>query len=440
MRESFIKKMVKNRYFPFLVMFIILFVCHFTFKLNFGDDVFFKNINYKEIFSWLSSRYNGWSSRVIIEFTLVSMLKLPSFVWCALNSMFIVLIAYSISRIFSIKNNWIVVLSIMLYPLYEMKSAGWYATTINYIWPLSLGLFSLIPIKNYFENRNEKWYMNILYTLALIFACNQEQMCAIVFAFYLIFSIYYFVKNNKKVSLYLIFQLLLTLISLIFIFTCPGNDARKISETATWYPAFKSFRLIEKTYLGFASTFVNSVYIINLPLLVLSILLSIFIFKKTKQEIIRAISIIPTLLFTLISIFPNILNSIFPHVYSFIQSCEIYGNSINNISVGLQSISIFGIGVVFYASILYLIFKVFDKNEKWLYCLIVLAGLSSRIIMGFSPTLYASSMRTFIFYDFSIIIVIIAILEKYFRNINKKYFYTILTCLSIMQLFQTIAC
>lgn len=440
MRESFIKKIVKNKYFPFITMFIILLVCHLTFKLNFGDDVFFRNVNYREIFSWLSSRYNNWSSRIFIEFTLVSMLKLPSFVWCILNSLIIVLIVYSISRIFSIKNKWIIILSVMVYPLYEMKSAGWYATTINYIWPLSFGLFSLIPIKNIFENKKEKWYMYILYTISLIFACNHEQMCAIVFAFYLIFSIYYFIKNNKKASPYLVIQLLFALISLIFIFTCPGNAARKVSETNNWYPAFESFGMLGKTYLGFVSTFVKSVYSVNLPLLVLSILIPIFTFKKTKKEFIRLISLVPILIFLLISIFPTILNSIFPHISSFVQNSRVYGDSPNSVSIGLQSLSALGICVIFYISILFSIFKLFDGKEKWLYCLIVLAGLSSRIIMGFSPTLYASDMRTFIFYDFSIIIVIIAILEKYFRNINKKYFYTILTCLSIIQLLQTIAC
>ena len=198
--------------------------------------------------------------------------------------------------------------------------------------------------------------------------------------------------------------------------------------------------MLGKTYLGFVSTFVKSVYSVNLPLLVLSILIPIFTFKKTKKEFIRLISLVPILIFLLISIFPTILNSIFPHISSFVQNSRVYGDSPNSVSIGLQSLSALGICVIFYISILFSIFKLFDGKEKWLYCLIVLAGLSSRIIMGFSPTLYASDMRTFIFYDFSIIIVIIAILEKYFRNINKKYFYTILTCLSIIQLLQTIAC
>ena len=38
---------------------------------------------------------------------------------------------------------------ILLYPVDRMAGAGWAATTVNYVWPLSLGLFSVFVNCNF---------------------------------------------------------------------------------------------------------------------------------------------------------------------------------------------------------------------------------------------------------------------------------------------------
>lgn len=432
------KKLKNYKYLPFIILFVVMLICHMIFKLNFADDLFFQHAADNGFVDYLLSRYNIWTSRIFIEAILIIMLKLPSIFWYISDSLIITLSAYSITKLFSIKNTWWILLLVLIYPLYEASGAGWYATTINYIWPLALGLFSLIPIKNAIDNKQEKNYMYPLYVLSLLFACNQEQMCAILFAFYLIFTIFLFKKKDKKILKFILVQLLLTFVSLIFILTCPGNDVRIIEETATWYPSYANFGLIDKLFLGLVSTFYYCVYEVNILILIFSILLSIFIFKKGKNEIIRFISLIPILVYCSFTFFPSIIKSIFPHVYELINGAKIYGLSPESLSLSLQSLFIFAVSVIFFVSLLFSIYKLFGKKNNYLMSLVFLAGLFSRIILGFSPTVFASGMRTFIFFDFSIIIVLSVLFDKNKKLINQNYCYICLSITAIVQIMHTL--
>ena len=194
------KKILKNKFLSMSLIFLFLLSIHVVFKVNFNDDLWFKNIigtEYKNIFEYIPIRYNTWSSRLIIESVLIFLLACPNIIWCVLDSLIIMLIIYSIDYLFKNNKKYILILLIiLLYPLHEMKSAGWYATTLNYLWPLALGLFSFIPIKNKLIEKKEKRYMYPLYILSIIFACNQEQMCAVVLSFYIIFDIYLYKKGK----------------------------------------------------------------------------------------------------------------------------------------------------------------------------------------------------------------------------------------------------
>ena len=95
-------------------------------------------------------RYLTWTSRVLIEMTLGFIFKISGYLWVIGNVCMITLIGYSISKLFVSEDkkqmNIMILFLIMLYPIERMAGAGWAATTVNYIWPLATGLFSLISI------------------------------------------------------------------------------------------------------------------------------------------------------------------------------------------------------------------------------------------------------------------------------------------------------
>ena len=84
----------------------------------------------------------------------------------------VALAGYSISKIFvkndeNKKDNIIMLVAmILIYPIMQMNSAGWAATTINYIWPMALGLFSLATIAVTFGKKTPLIAVeNIIYML-----------------------------------------------------------------------------------------------------------------------------------------------------------------------------------------------------------------------------------------------------------------------------------
>lgn len=439
MKEK-IKKITTNKYFPIFVLFVTMILVHLILKINTKDDVWFKKIlDNQSLQKYIVDRYKTWSSRLIIETVLIGLLHLPSAVWIILDSLMFAIIAYSISKVFKLNNCWTLVLLIFIYPFLDMSGAGWYATTVNYIWSLALGLFSLIPIINFIDGKKEKKFMYPLYVISLIFGCNQEQMCAIIFGIYFLYLIYQI--KNKKISKFAIIQLILSLASLIFILTCPGNKVRNSREIITWYPSYKSFGPLTKTFLGVVSTFNSSVFNINILVLILSIILVYFTFKKNNKNqnlCIKSISIIPIVIICILNIFEKEFASLFPYIDTIIGVVKQYSDSPSNVTMGVASIFIFGISGIFYLSILITIYNMFDKKEnKIIASLVFLIGLASRFIMGFSATLFASSVRTFLFYDFAIIIVIAMKLNEEEKN-NFNKFNIIFGILAILQISNTI--
>ena len=58
--------------------------------------------------------------------------------------------------------------------------AGWYATTLNYVWPLALGLYGLSYIIQIISNEKISIAQQISYVVASLYAINQEQNVCIV--------------------------------------------------------------------------------------------------------------------------------------------------------------------------------------------------------------------------------------------------------------------
>ena len=49
-----------------------------------------------------------------------------------------------------------------------------------------------------------------------------------------------------------------------------------------------------------------------------------------------------------------------------------------------------------------------------------MVGLASKIIIGFSPTVFSSNSRTMIFFDFSMIIISILIWQQLIKKSDKR--------------------
>lgn len=441
--KDFIKK-----YYPFIILFFIVLIFNIFMNIKQADFIWFLDkAKTTNMFDYLSFRYFNWTSRIIIEFVLVGILKLNyTVIFKVINTLVMFLIPCVLLKLFSknkdIKTQIFVIILYLCYNFKLMSTAGWYATLINYMWPLLCLLIGLIPIKNYFDNKKDKWYLNILYILGIIFACNQEQSCAILFGVYLLFFIYSLL--NKKISKFSILSLIISSLSLIFILTCPGNALRSVQETMVNYPEYAKFDIIQKIGLSFTTIMTEYITDCNFILFVLCIISSIIVFKKIDKKIIKIISLIPVFTLLIFNYFYEYITRMFPKLNA-IRSVFLEDHIKEYVFDKPKILLLTFASIIFLSIIIYTIIKVLRENEKFdvknfferYYILIIfLIGLVSRLIIGFSSSIFESGFRTNIFFDFSIMSVTILLINKYekYLKIEKKYIIILLSIVSIFNI------
>lgn len=430
-----IKKPLLNQpLYLYIGLFLFMLAYHSFLDTQLNDDIWFSHsLDNRSLFEYLLWRYHTWSSRLLLETVLIFFVKGSPWLWRIFDSLVVVLLVYSLLELFSINNKYkgyeacIIIGLIGLYPFIELSSAGWVATTVNYLWPLAFGVYALIPIAKITKNKRISIFDEATCILSLLIACNAEQMAAILFCLYLFFFLFYLKKDmfkEKRQKYYCICNMIVSFLSLIFIITCPGNDNRKLVELH-WFEGFESLSLVQKLAMGFVSTSSELFYVKNQIYFVFISLILIAIWMKYKNYWLRLIGSGPLLFYFfceyIIKLFFVKTSSL--QVYNPLQfiAQSAYQNDFGGaIFYGICIINLFLVFLLFYE-----FYLLFNKNLFQLCILIYSAGLFSRIIVGLSPTFFVSGERTAIFLEFSIIcLCIILILHTAFhqsRQINIKY-------------------
>lgn len=426
MKEK-IQKFLKSENIALLALFILeIGLMIFITPNRYDDQVFLESVTGKSVWSYVGPRYYNWSSRLIIEFVLCSVLKISKYLWILIEALMVTLAGYSIAKLFvknneNKKENFIMLVSmILIYPIMQMNSAGWAATTINYMWPMATGLFSLIPIRKIWDGEKIKFWQYPLYVFALLFAGNQEQSCAILFGTYLLFTVLIILKN-KKIHPFIIVQDLLIIASLIFILTCPGNNIRTQTEIANQFKDFEMLTILDKIGVGLTATMGLIIDKGNIVFAIMSLIISVYIFMNYKEKLYRVISLVPVFSIFGLCYFRTNINAMFPFFGSLKtllieEQVMLTAANCNNL---LNVIPIIFAAANFICLImsLLLIFKNLKNNVA---ILVFLIGLASRLIMGFSPTVFLSGERTMLFFDFSMIIVSIIVWQELIKKNDKN--------------------
>lgn len=451
MKEKVVEFFKKNGRLAILILFVLeLGLSIFITPNKFDDSYFIEKITNKSILPFVANRYHWWSSRVIIEFVLCFVLKTSKYLWISLEACMVALAGYSISKIFikeeKNQNTTMLVFMILAYPLNVMASAGWAATTVNYMWPLATGLFALIPIKKIWDGEKIKPYQYVLYTASLIFSGNVEISCAILVGAYVLYTILYIIKN-KKVHPYLIIQNVIILASLIFILTCPGNHERNKFEIAENFSDLGMLSFFDKISLGLTSTIGLIIGKGNIVYAMFTMLIAIYIFSNYKETIYRVVAIIPFLSIIVLQYLSHITVYFFGFTVSFkeflAQECVFISPSTSNNALYLLPLVFALINFLSIGISILLIFKNLNNSTP---LIVFFAGLASRLIMGFSPTIFLSGERTMIFFEFAMIIDSILIWQELVKKNEKtdikiqKRTSAIIKFIGVMQYINVLLC
>ena len=408
-----IEYIMNKSYMPFLFLTIVMFVFHLLIPVGTGDDIFFsKVLNDYSILSFCFTRYNTWSSRIIIESILIVVSRFP-IMWKILDVLVVLWICKSISNILNHekeqKITWFIVFALIMFPWESMGSAGWIATTMNYLWPLASGLYVLSLMTEFFRGNKVSYFKIFLSVPCLLYACNQEQICAVMVAF-LFFGLVLCKLKTHKFNSTVIFWTILSLLSLCFIMFCPGNAARNIAETSTHFPEYAEFTLLDKLDIGFSSAFFPYITEIKVLYFLFICLLCIYSYKKRGFSNAFVAAIIPLTVSVFLGIFGSTVlsNTV---IVQFINN-GLIATGTTTIVVNLLILFI----LVLVCTSIWLSFD--DKMTAFVLIYILGVGFATRMVMGFSPTIWASGNRTYMFLEFAFLLVSTYLFTKVI-NINN---------------------
>lgn len=427
------KKYVK--YIPFLIFLIILLCYHWKLAVVTADYPTFQTIVSKHPLlsltknGFLSYRYATWSSRSLIEFNVGVLVSVPTEIWRILDSVIFAAIAVLLSKLLANNNespffyNCLACLFVGLFILTFSKileSAGWLATTTNYIWPICFILIHFYLLKEFiFKNKDiSKFKRTIIYLILIITlleAISSEQLLVMVGGAYLFTIVYCLYKKIEIPKLIYLF-IIIILFNFIYDFCCPGNINRVKVVTKLGFPDYANFNIINKLDVGinyFLSWILMAKDLFSVIFLALIGFYTYLISNKKKITIITLIPCLAVLFFASLR-FAN-----FTTVYSYFD--------LTNLKHGLLSlgfIRMLSCGVMYLIITLiplYSIYLIYKDNKKLGYFIFVLLilGFGSVIISGFTPSL-TSDGRIYLNYLFVMIILDYLLVDKILEFKNKN--------------------
>ena len=427
------KKYVK--YTPFLIFLIILLCYHWKLAVVTADYPTFQTIVSKHPLlsltknGFLSYRYATWSSRSLIEFNVGVLVSVPTEIWRILDSVIFAAIAVLLSKLLANNNespffyNCLACLFVGLFIITFSKileSAGWLATTTNYIWPICFILIHFYLLKEFiFKNKDiSKFKRAIIYLILIITlleAISSEQLLVMVGGAYLFTIVYCLYKKIEIPKLIYLF-IIIILFNFIYDFCCPGNINRVKVVTKLGFPDYANFNIINKLDVGinyFLSWILKAKDLFSVIFLAL---LGVYIYLISNKKKITIITLIPCLA---VLFFASLRFANFTTVYSYFD--------LTNLKHGLLSlgfIRMLSCGVMYLIITLiplYSIYLIYKDNKKLGYFIFVLLilGFGSVIISGFTPSL-TSDGRIYLNYLFVMIILDYLLVDKILEFKNKN--------------------
>lgn len=423
----------KNRFILLGLFMTVILIYHLLMREYTGDTViwFSKFLNDGTLGEVLAMRYETWTSRLLIE--AVENLLAHNYhiiLWAVFNIIMYLLLALSLMYLTHHANDRLLLGMLLIYPVIEMGSAGWLPTYINYLWPLATACVAMIALDKMYYQKKIYLIEGIVYLLFELFATNFETLAAGYLGILIWYAFHFCFKRrpSAKEIIYWLAQVTISVGNIIYALTCPGNWVRKTEEVTRWLKEYPSWSFADKIIMG-VNTTVKSLTDSN----ILFFIFVVIIFgacciqkeKRIEEKIIAAIPLFFTMTRTLLKPVVAIYYPTYNAVFDYIE--KVNGTNYYRASLYFPFI-VYGVILI---AITVTLFNLFDDMKDSLeFVVIFLMGLATRIVMGFSPTLYASEKRTFMFLNAALIFIAVEIYAKVEVRVRKHpVIYKVAKCL-----------
>ena len=431
-------------YAPFLLVIIIGFFYHIAMKPMGGDDVFFSNATADmTLWEYLVGRYVNWTSRVVSEGILVTVIQVP-LVWRIIDFLMFASLPILISKIFGggKLTCWFAAGAVLLFPFHDMGTAGWITTTVTHFWPL-WGMFylSLLLKKMIVCEKIPVW--ETVAAVPIGFMVGSHEQYAVIFFVLLIMcgirGIYDrrhgnegFLEQRTRRNVLFAILAVIDIISLVVIALCPGNAGRNAVSLAD-LPIYETFGFGDKLYLGLLS--IERVFIANVDVVFFAVMLiwTWLVYLKTNDYVKTLISGAPLL----VLFGQSVLRTAYPGLSGlFVIPGEVLEWSWGELSTWLPMCYL-AVTVVCMIFALYQLFG--EQMAEFLAILIMLGlGFGAGMVLGFMATIYVSGERVYApLYAILLVVTIYAIrkmkepVEARLKQTDGKLLATLLAVLCV---------
>lgn len=401
-------------YAPFMLVLVIAVLYHLKIGAISGDDPFFAAAtDDKTMWQFLSGRYQTWTSRIVIDFLVVSLVD-HLIVWKILDIIVFSSMPVLFAKILGDTKlvRWCSAAAILLYPFHDVGSAGWVTTTINYLWPIWGILLVGVLVKKVLCQEKILWYEIAAGVIGCILASSHEQAAVVLFIILLLAGIWLVRKHCLKVPVYYL-MLLINMASLIFILTCPGNGNRNAVGTVDM-PEFANYTLFDKAYLGLLS--IERVFIANVDIVffMVVLLLAVLVYIKTSDYKKTLISSLPVL----ILLGQSVIKTAYPELNGlFVVPEQVTVWSYGELSAWIPMVYL----AVTVASILAALFWLLENMQEYISAVLLLGcGFAAGLVIGFTATIYVSGDRVYITLYFILLFISVYCIRKMEKELRDK--------------------
>ena len=421
------KLSVPNTLLGFITVYAVLLIVtwFFVVKFNAIDD----NLNPARVLSLAHFKYlfHSWSQRTLIDIFTLFCLK-QGVIFCKIISVVMyVLFVYLLAKLFNLKSvkfYSILIVLIGFYNFLEMESVGAFTVLSNYFFPLVLGIFIVnILLKELDKTKIIDIIKIIILPFISIYALTNE-LLALAFILFCPFS-YYLTRRNIETHFF-IFAIAIAQVSLIFL---SGASSYRYCINLLSFNGYESLSSAYKLYLGVSSTLLYYTAQLNAFFLFLCLTVILCLFNKiTLLKCAICVLLLGGIQY-ISQRYNNELNWLLFH-----WTTDPLKDGVSSIKVlFLTIISILMFCLIFVG----VSFVKCERKVKVIFCGLIVIGLIVRFAMAFSPTLYYSMARTFIFTNTIFLLASLYLLYKFDLITSKQNIVIATLCFLIVAIPRT---
>lgn len=421
-----------KKYTVFILSSILFFLMQFCMQVPMGDETVYMNyLRENTLFSQLSYFSQTWSNRLVVDGLAMLILSLPMVIFKLLNSLVFFSTQIGVYRLsgFGLQEEnrkFAIAVFMYLIPFSSFLDAGFSVTSIYYLWTTTAGIWAI-----YISIAEKKHHISyILGPILTLIACNMEQVAILVVAVLGTHVIYCIV--NKKRNVLCMLETMISLIDLGYLLLGPGAKYRAILEAGKCFPEFDMLTATQKVDMGLSTTMYHFLFEGDFIWLLLTGCLCVLVYENYESCGYRLLGGIPCFL-TIGFYLGQDFETTIPGIGALKHGFEEYGTIyLANFDMRCKWISLFlmgGIIITIYVQF-FLLFSF--QLEFFLYSLLFSVGLVTRLVMGFSPTIYESGKRTYLLFWMIGLFMVLRLLPKLTEE-NRKRILQICVIFGIIQ-------